>query len=65
MMWACLAGKHEMAKLIWAKTESPLRAALMAAQVCRRLSMDDTLKVRTSRQRAAHPQRHPRLHLRV
>ena len=43
MMWCCLAGKHEIARLIWGKTESPLRASLLASQMCRRLSRCDSL----------------------
>jgi hypothetical protein len=38
MMWAVLSGQHEIATLVWAKTQRPLRAAVLASQVCLRLS---------------------------
>ena len=38
MAWAVLAGHHEVATALWRKTELPLRAALMASQMCRRLA---------------------------
>ena len=44
MMWAVLAGQHELATVLWAKAEYPLRAALMASQLCQRLSTNPKLR---------------------
>lgn len=38
MLWAVLAGHHQVATLLWRKTKNPLRAALTASQMCRRLT---------------------------
>ena len=34
MMWAVLAGQHQLAMALWEKSVIPLRAALMASQLC-------------------------------
>ena len=44
MMWAVLAGAHELATLLWTRTDEPIRAAIMASQLCRLLSRDDALR---------------------
>ena len=44
MMWAVLAGQHDLATVLWAKAEYPLRAALMASQLCQRLSTNPKLR---------------------
>ena len=44
MMWAVLAGQHELAIALWSKGESPLRAALMASQLCQRLAHNPLLR---------------------
>lgn len=41
MMWAVLAGHHELAELTWPRTEYPLRAALLASQLCKKLASED------------------------
>jgi len=38
MIWAVLIGNIELARRMWAKTRQPIRAALMASQLCRSLS---------------------------
>ena len=43
-MWAVLAGQHELAIELWSKAESPLRAALMASQLCQRLAKEPLLR---------------------
>ena len=44
MMWAVLSGQDEMAVMLWAKSKEPLRAALMASQLCRRLHHEPELR---------------------
>lgn len=44
LMWAVLSGQHQIASLLWTKTLKPLRAAVLASQVCLRLS--DTPQLR-------------------
>ena len=44
MMWAVLAGAHELAKLLWTRSEEPIRAAVMASQSCLMLSRDESLR---------------------
>lgn len=44
MMWAVLSGQHELAEALWEKTTDPIRAALMASQLCRRLTQDPALR---------------------
>lgn len=36
-MWAVLISERELARLLWSKTEDPLRAALMASVLCRQI----------------------------
>jgi len=38
MMWAVLIGEPKMAELLWSKTVQPLRSAVLASCMCRRLS---------------------------
>ena len=56
VMWATLIGSEELAETLWAKSHEPLRAALMAAQLCRSLSSmghlraeEDSLETRARR----------------
>jgi hypothetical protein len=44
MMWAVLSGQHDLAEALWEKTQDPIRAALMASQLCRRLSQNGALR---------------------
>ena len=44
MCWAVLAGQPELAQVLWAKTRDPLRAAILAACVCKRLAAQDELR---------------------
>lgn len=44
MMWAVLSGQHEIGVLLWAKTLNPLRSAVLASQVCLRLSSSPQLR---------------------
>jgi len=44
MMWAVLAGQHELAVVLWSKAEAPLRAALMASQLCQWLASNPLLR---------------------
>jgi len=44
MQWAVISGQHEMARMLWERSAEPLRAALMASQLCRMLSEDDSLR---------------------
>lgn len=44
MMWAVLAGQHELASVLWEKTADPIRSALMASQLCHRLSINHLLR---------------------
>eukprot|EP00966_Prymnesium_polylepis_P114243 2639906-Prymnesium_polylepis.1 len=39
LMWAALIGKQDLAHTFWRKSETPLRDALQAARLCRRLSV--------------------------
>ena len=39
-----LAGQHELAVVLWSKSEAPLRAALMASQLCKRLADNPLLR---------------------
>ena len=39
-----LAGQHKLAEVLWSKTKTPLRAALMASQLCQRLSTNPKLR---------------------
>ena len=39
-----LVGRPELAEVLWAKTREPLRAALLASMVCKRLSRQDELR---------------------
>ena len=39
-----LAGQHELAVVLWSKAEAPLRAALMASQLCQRLANNPALR---------------------
>ena len=43
MVWAVLAGHHEVATALWRKTRSPIRAALIASSICRRLTQHPEL----------------------
>ena len=36
-MWAVLIGKQDLAHTFWCKSDHPLRNALQAARLCRRL----------------------------
>ena len=38
MVWAVLAGHHEIAKSLWRKQKTPMRAALTASSICMRLA---------------------------
>ena len=44
MMWAVLSGQHEMASFLWEKTSEPIRAAVMASQLCQRLASEGLLR---------------------
>lgn len=39
-----LSGQHELAEALWEKTSDPIRAALMASQLCRRLMDEPSLR---------------------
>ena len=39
-----LAGQHKLAEVLWSKTKTPLRAALMASQLCQRLASNPALR---------------------
>ena len=43
-MHQVLAGQHRLAELLWSKTKAPLRAALMASQLCKRLADNPALR---------------------
>ena len=38
MLWAVLVGEEPLARLLWAKTHEPIRAALMASKLCQTLA---------------------------
>ena len=38
MMWAVLAGQHQMTRVLWQRARSPMRVALQAASLCARLA---------------------------
>ena len=40
LMWAVCAGERRIARSLWRECEQPLRAAILAARVARRLSHD-------------------------
>ena len=44
MGWAVLVGQPELAQLLWSKTRDPLRAAILASCVCKRLAALDELR---------------------
>ena len=44
MMWAAVSGQPELARALWEKTNDPLRAAVMASQLCRRLHTKPALR---------------------
>lgn len=43
MLWAVLIGNIELARRMWSKTRQPMRAALIASQLCRSLSKKNHL----------------------
>ena len=43
MMWAICMGEHELGEVLWSRSNDPLRAALLASQLCRRLSKQPNL----------------------
>ena len=43
-MWSVLAGQHELAAVLWESTTDPIRAALMASQLCQRLASNHLLR---------------------
>ena len=40
MLWATLTGKQELAKVFWRRTTDPLRDALQASRLCRRMAFN-------------------------
>lgn len=36
MLWAVVLGKQDLAKLLWTRTEEPMRAAVIASRLCRK-----------------------------
>ena len=49
MMWAVSMGEHKMAEVLWSRSNDPMRAALLASQLCRRLSTKPNLAAEGSR----------------
>jgi hypothetical protein len=41
MMWAILSGNHQLAELVWPRCTRPMCAALLSAQLCKRLAMEE------------------------
>ena len=37
MLWAIMRGSFALAKTLWVRTETPLRAALLGHEICRKL----------------------------
>ena len=59
MMWGVLSGQHDLAEALWEKTSDPVRAALMASQLCRRLKDEPQLRAdMDALQRASEPRTH-------
>ena len=38
MIWAVLVGDGSLARLFWSRTQEPIRAALVASQLCQHLA---------------------------
>jgi hypothetical protein len=49
MMWAVCMGEHKLAETLWARSNDPMRAALLASQLCRRMSAEPHLAAESSR----------------
>ena len=52
MSWAVLIGQQKLARLLWEKTNHPLRAALIAARTSQRLASKRLADTETERRRA-------------
>jgi len=40
MMWAAIIGRQDLARLFWGQSPQPLRDALMASQMCRKIAVE-------------------------
>ena len=38
MLWACLAGQHDMTAVLWRKSRFPMRAALLSSTLCAKVA---------------------------